>query len=121
MSDTESLISIGLRSAFWQEYLLPRLQERAKSVLESLASSHDASDDIKRGKFQAYREIINLPQQELSLLHRDAEERDRDVQVQQQDEFRARSGFRTPYKAAPEPGETKAADDGGGPPDNPAA
>ena len=109
MTDTEqaAIIEQGLAGAFWQLYLLPRLKERGKTILESLAAGSAPDDDIKRGRFQEIRYLIDMPTHELAVLNREAQQRDDAHKTVMEDQFRADMGFRSPYRLAPEPGSTK--------------
>lgn len=104
--DKVGVIQQGLNSAFWTEYLLPMLQEKAKNALTQLAMSHSDADDIKRGLFQAYQDIINSPAREVNAFN-EAETAAQQVNADEQTaEYRADYGFRSPIRQAPEVGET---------------
>lgn len=97
-------IQFGLDTPFWREFMVPRIQNRAKSAMRALANGKSDSDDINRGWFQALEWVMGMPIAELESLKKDAEDRDRTDRVSELDEFRARNGFRSPF-ASPAPGE----------------
>jgi hypothetical protein len=102
--DVAAAIEHGLGTPFWQDYLLPRIQERCKSVLRGLATARSDGDDIQRGWFQALEWVMNLPLQEVSDYRKVEEEQAREAKLHDLDEHRARHGFRSPYPS-PGPGE----------------
>ena len=87
--------------------MLPRIQNRAKSAMRSLASTKSDDDDMHRGWFQALEWVMNMPVAEVESLRKDAEDRSRVDRVSELDDFRARQGFRSPF-ASPAPGELTA-------------
>lgn len=101
-----SVIAQGLQSAFWQRILLPYLMDRAKQTLRNLVAK-TAEDDILRGMYRAYDDMINAPQRELDLYNREASEQATELEAERTDDLRAVYGFRSPYKIAPQPGELK--------------
>lgn len=104
--DKVGVIQQGLGSAFWTEYLLPLLQEKAKNALTALATKAAEDDDVKRGRFQAYQDIINAPGREVAAFN-EAEAAAQEANKQEStEEYRAEFGFRSPIRQAPEVGET---------------
>lgn len=101
-------IEHGVSTAFWQNYLLPMLQERAKGHMESLALQPSPNDDIKRGWIQALRWVIALPAQDVAIHRREAEDRIADAKIVEAEKYRAEVGYRSPYPQ--EPGDLKPAD-----------
>lgn len=110
MSDERiAIIQQGLASPFWRDYLLPLLSDRAKNALTALATKAAPDDDMKRGRFQAYQEIINAPGNEVAIWQQQqqaAAEQDEESKVA---EYRAEAGHRSPFRQEPEVGETTAA------------
>ena len=102
--DIAAAIEHGLNTQFWQEYLLPKIQDRCKNVLRGLATCKSEDEDIKRGWFQALEWVMNLPLQEANEYRKVEEEQAREAKLADLDEHRARLGFRSPY-ATPGPGE----------------
>ena len=107
MSDDTANIEFGVNTPFWRDWLLPRIQTRCKGVLRALATSKKEDDDIQRGWFQALEWVMNQPIIALDEARREAEEKEREAQVANLDEFRARYGNRSPYPS-PAPGELTA-------------
>lgn len=105
--DRVNCILHGVQEPFWNDVLLPTLQDKCKQKLESLSEKSDASDDIKRGWVQALRWIINLPAAEVAIFQRLESERARDYEAEQRAEHRATFGLRGPIREAPGIGETK--------------
>lgn len=112
--DRVGVIQQGLNHPFWTEYLLPMLQEKAKNALTALAASHAEDDDMKRGRFQAYQDIINSPGRDVAAFNESEAIAAEANQVESTEQYRADYGFRSPIRQAPEVGETtgEAANDG---------
>jgi len=98
----------------WQLWLQPMLMDRMKKTMEGLASKHTDEDDIQRGWFQALRWVLNLPAQEIESFKQTEREASKTADTEQEDDYRSRFGYRSPYRRAPEAGETKVADNGDG-------
>lgn len=103
--DIAAAIEFGISTPFWQEYLMPQIQNRLKSVFRNLAAAKSDDDDIKRGWFQALEWVINKPLQDIEEYRKIEEEQAREAQVADLDEHRAKYGFRSPYPSQPAPGE----------------
>lgn len=104
--DKVQVIQQGLNSAFWTDYLLPMLQDKAKSALTALAMSRSDDDDMKRGRFQAYQDVINAPGREVQSFN-DSERAAQEANATEATEqYRAEHGFRSPFRQEPEVGET---------------
>lgn len=106
-------IQFGLDTPFWREFMLPRIQNRAKSAMRMLATGKSDRDDIERGWFQALEWVMSMPLVELDSLRKDAEDQARLDSVSQLDEFRARMGNRSPF-ASPAPGELTGSEESNG-------
>ena len=109
MSDHDriGIIQQGLNSQFWTDYLLPLLQDKAKNALTALATSRADDDDVKRGRFQAYDDIIKMPHREIAAFNAAeaaAQESNKEDEVA---EYRADYGFRSPIRNVPDVGETR--------------
>ena len=77
-------------------------------MLENMvASKTPDSDERSKGFIQALRWVISLPTATLEEIQRAEREATQTHDIQREDEFRARFGNRSPYKPAPEPGDTK--------------
>lgn len=100
-------IQFGIDTPFWREFMLPRIQSQCKINMRALATGKTDTDDIKRGWFQALEWVMNLPIQAINEARNEAIVQERETAVNDIDEFRARSGFRSPYPA-PKPGELTA-------------
>jgi hypothetical protein len=103
--DRTAAIEHGTHTPFWTDYMLPKIQDRCKSVLRGLALSRSDDEDIRRGWFQALEWVMNLPLQEVADYRKIEEERERDAKLADLDDHRARYGFRSPYTTQPAPGE----------------
>lgn len=101
-------------NAGWQRWLQPVIMDRMKQTMETLAGSRSDTDDIKRGWFQALRWVLNLPGQEIETYKVSEREQAKTNEIVADDDHRARYGFRSPYRQAPAPGETKGESDNGG-------
>lgn len=97
-------IGFGIDTPFWKDFLLPKMQERARSLAESTMLQRTADEDINRGWFAALRWVISLPMQELAEYRKIEQEREQEARLANLDEHRARHGFRSPF-ATPGPGE----------------
>ena len=109
MSDHDriGIIQQGINSPFWTDYLLPLLQDKAKNALTALALSRTDDDDIKRGRFQAYDDIIKAPLREITafnMAEAAAQEANKEDETA---EYRAEYGFRSPIRSVPDVGETR--------------
>jgi hypothetical protein len=104
--DKVGVIQQGLSSLFWTEYLLPMLQDKAKNALTALATKAAEDDDVKRGRFQAYQDIINAPGRDVQAFNEQEAAAQRANADEQTAEYRADYGFRSPIRQAPEVGET---------------
>ncbi len=108
--DKVGVIQAGLSHPFWTEYLLPLLQERAKNSLNALAMKAAPDDDMKRGRFQAYQDIINAPGREVLAFN----EAEATVQAEHAEksteEYRAEYGHLSPIRQAPDVGNLKQED-----------
>lgn len=107
MSDESAAIEFGINTPFWRDWLLPRIANRCKGAMRALATAKSGDDDVHRGWFQALEWVMNQPTQALAEARREAEERERETQTVNLDEFRARYGNRSPYPS-PAPGELTA-------------
>lgn len=99
MSDESANIEFGVNTPFWRDFMVPRIQARCKSAMRALATAKSADDDIQRGWFQALEWVMNQPTVAINEALRQDEERERDTQIANLDEFRAQHGFRSPYAA----------------------
>ena len=106
-------IQFGLDTPFWRDFMLPRIQNRAKSSMRALATGKSDTDDIQRGWFQALEWVMSMPLAELESLRRDSDDQSRVDRISELDEFRARQGFRSPF-ASPAPGELTATEEPNG-------
>lgn len=108
--DRAGAIQSLLDNPGWVRWLQPLVFDRMKQTMEALASKRTDDEDVQRGWFQALRWVLNLPAQELESLKNSEREASKHQSVEAEDEYRARFGYRSPYKRAPEPGETKSND-----------
>jgi hypothetical protein len=102
-----SAVEQGLGSPFWQDYLLPMLLEKGKQQLRNLAAKASDSDDILRGKYQAYQDIINSVTQEVEIYRQEAQRQATVNDAAFREEARANLGFRAPYSVPVQPGDLK--------------
>lgn len=114
--DKIKAIKFGLDSAFWQEWLMPAIRERAKNVLTGLATKKADDDDIKRGIYQGLFWVINLPNAELESFARLESEAAQEHNDSAEEDLRVELGRHAPFRVVPI-GELKSDDAA----DNPAA
>ena len=97
-------IQQGINSTFWTEYLLPLLMNRGKNAMKVLAAGKSDSDDILRGRYQAYQDIINTPLSEIKAYNVEESRREGMAMVEEATNQRAEMGFQSPFVNNLEPG-----------------
>jgi hypothetical protein len=100
--DLHQILAFGLQSAFWERYLHPLLVEKGKQVLTSLASSHAADDDIKRGWYQAIQFILSAPVEEMARFRMETEVAQQRASDDEAENFRADFGRNSPFTTSVE-------------------
>lgn len=110
--DKVGAIQVMVDAPGWSTWFHPTVAARMKQTMEALASKRGPDDDVQRGWFQALRWVLNLPAQEIESYKLTEREASKTQDTQAEDDYRARFGYRSPFKRAPEPGETKTEDTG---------
>ena len=113
LADNGAIIKVvqsGLQSPFWREYLLPLLQDCARTRMEALLTGKSDDDERTKGFVNGLRFVIGKPQADLDVALRTERDAQQQQEIERDDDHRAAFGFRSPYKLAPTPGETKLAD-----------
>lgn len=102
-----------IETPYWRDYLQPRISQKCFEMLNSLAGGTSTqsdlergfTDDVKRGWCKALTWVINLPKQEIDEHNQFKEEQQKEVEVTEEQSFRARYGNRSPYVKGGQPAE----------------
>lgn len=97
LSDEEARAASSLLSTpSWASYYKPKIEQRFKEQLNSLAQGKSDSDDIKRGWVQALSWVLGFPQNDIDEYNNALEEQkaaEEDAAV----DPRAERGFHSPF------------------------